>query len=131
MTGAVLSKILYVEDDLDIQDVAKMSLEMLGGYTLKVCSSGAEAVEAAQTFMADLILLDVMMPAMDGPTTLPALREFPKMRDVPAVFMTAKVMPADIDHYKAMGAVDVISKPFDPMVLASRIRDIWEKCHDG
>lgn len=131
MTGAVLSKILYVEDDPDIQDVTKMSLEMLGGFTLKACSSGAEAVEAAESFEADLILLDVMMPDMDGPATLTALREFPKMQHVPAVFMTAKVMPADIDHYKAMGAVDVISKPFDPMVLASRISEIWKNCHDG
>lgn len=131
MPGTVLSKILYVEDDPDIQEVAKMSLEMLGGYTLEVCSSGAEAVEAAKTFEADLILLDVMMPDMDGPTTLMALREFPKMQNIPAVFMTAKVMPADIDHYKAMGAIDVISKPFDPVVLASRIGEIWKNCHDG
>lgn len=131
MPSAVLSNILYVEDDPDIQEVAKMSLEMLGGYTLEVCSSGAEAVEAAKTFEADLILLDVMMPDMDGPTTLTALREFPKMLNVPVVFMTAKVMPADIDHYKAMGAVDVISKPFDPMALAARISEIWKNCHDG
>lgn len=131
MPGAVLCNILYVEDDLDIQEVTKMSLEMLGGYTLKACSSGAEAIKAAKTFEADLILLDVMMPDMDGPTTLTALREFPKMQNIPAVFMTAKIMPEDIDRYKAMGAVDIISKPFDPMGLASRIREIWENRHDG
>ena len=131
MTGAVLSKILYVEDDPDIQEVAKMSLEMLGGYTLQVCSSGAEAIDVAQCFQADLVLLDVMMPEMDGPTTLTTLREFPEMKNVPAVFMTAKVMPDDVEYYKAMGAVDVISKPFDPMGLATRIGEIWEACHDG
>ena len=70
MAGAVLSKILYVEDDPDIQDVAKMALEMVGGYRLQVCSSGPEAISAAQGNTPDLILLDVMMPDMDGPATL-------------------------------------------------------------
>ena len=130
MTGAVLSKILYVEDDLDIQEVAKMALEMVGGYTLQVCASGPEAISVAPGFAPDLILLDVMMPGMDGPTTLMEMRKLPNLADTPAVFMTAKVMPADIARYKAMGAADVIAKPFDPMELAARIREIWEQSHD-
>ena len=129
MTGTALSKILYVEDDPDIQGVAQMALEMVGGYTLCVCSSGVEAVEKAQAFAPDLILLDVMMPDMDGPTTLLELRKLPGLADTPAVFMTAKVMPADIAHYKSLGALDVIAKPFDPMALATRIGEIWKARH--
>lgn len=129
--SAALSKILYVEDDPDIQEVAIMALEMLGGYTLCVCSGGAEAIGAAPDFQPDLILLDVMMPDMDGPTALTHLRALDGLADTPAVFMTAKVMPADIAHYKAMGAADVIAKPFDPMVLATRIGEIWEAAHGG
>lgn len=131
MSVAALSKILYVEDDPDIQNVAKMALEMLGGYTLLVCSSGPEAIDAAQDFAPDLIVLDVMMPDMDGPTTLLTLRKLPGLTETPAVFMTAKVMPKDIAHYKSMGAADVIAKPFDPMGLAARVAEIWEGCHGG
>lgn len=130
MAAGTLSKVLYVEDDPDIQVVAKMALEMVGGYTLQACSSGAEAIRVAPEFSPDMILLDVMMPGMDGPTTLAELRKIPALTNTPAVFMTAKVMPADIANYKAMGAVDVIAKPFDPMVLATRIGEIWEDCHD-
>lgn len=123
-----LRKILYVEDDTDIQDVAKMALEMVGGYELMVCSSGREAIADAQAFAPDLILLDVMMPNMDGPETLAELRKIAGLERTPAVFMTAKVMPADVEAYKALGAVDVIAKPFDPMGLAERIAKIWETC---
>ncbi|HEY9163930.1 MAG TPA: response regulator [Magnetovibrio sp.] len=130
MAASALSKILYVEDDQDIQVVAKMALEMVGGYTLQACSSGPEAIRVAAAFAPDMILLDVMMPGMDGPTTLDELRKIPNLETTPAVFMTAKVMPSDIAKYKAMGAVDVIAKPFDPMALATRIGEIWEGCHD-
>ena len=129
MSGASLKKILYVEDDLDIQDVAKMALELVGGYTLCVCSSGAEAIEKSQAFAPDMILLDVMMPDMDGPTTLMELRKLPGLADTPAAFMTAKVMPADLDYYRSIGALDVVAKPFDPMTLATRVAEIWEADH--
>jgi len=130
MVSAALSKILYVEDDPDIQDVAKMSLEVVGGFTLKVCSSGAEALEAAEGFTPDLILLDVMMPGMDGPTTLQELRKIPALAHIPAVFMTAKVMSTDVAQYKALGVAEVIAKPFDPMTLPARIAEIWEASLD-
>ena len=124
-----LNKILYVEDDLDIQTVAQMALEAVGGFELKICSSGSEAVDAAPAFGPDLILLDVQMPGMDGPTTMKNLREHADFSETPVVFMTAKVMPADIESYKALGAVDVISKPFDPMTLSEQIREIWNTAH--
>ncbi|MDH5772535.1 MAG: response regulator [Rhodospirillaceae bacterium] len=120
-----LSKILYVEDDPDIQTVARMALEMVGGYTLEVCSSGDEALAKGPGFNPDLILLDVMMPGMDGPTTLASLREIPQLEKTTAIFMTAKVMPSDVQRYKDLGAADVIPKPFDPMTLAQQVREIW------
>lgn len=124
-----LEKILYVEDDADIQAVAQLALETVGGYTLQVCSSGQEAIDCAEGFAPDLVLLDVMMPGMDGPATLGELRKIPALAFTPAIFMTAKVMPSDIEAYKAQGAADVIAKPFDPMTLAARIEQIWEACH--
>lgn len=125
-----LNKILYVEDDPDIQTVAQMALEAVGGFELKVCNSGDEAMAEASAFGPDLILLDVQMPGMDGPTTMKALREKPDFFKTPVVFMTAKVMPSDIEGYRALGAADVISKPFDPMTLSDQIRAIWDTCHD-
>jgi len=129
MTSPSLNKILYVEDDADIQMVAKMALEVVSGFTLEVCNSGQEALGVAEAFAPDLILLDVMMPEMDGPTTLTRLRTLPGLRDTPTVFMTAKVMPSDVARYKELGAVDVIAKPFDPMELGQRIQEIWSQCH--
>ena len=121
-----LQRILYVEDEADIQAVAKLALEMVGGFTVKVCSSGEEALREAAAFAPDMILLDVMMPGMDGPTTLKGLREQPSLAAVPIAFMTAKVQPQEISHYKSLGARDVIPKPFDPMTLADQVRAIWK-----
>lgn len=121
-----LSKVMYVEDEPDIQAVAKLALEMVGGYTVKICSSGDEALREAVAFAPDMILLDVMMPGMDGPTTLKALRELPDLANTPVAFMTAKVQPQEVAQYKALGALDVIAKPFDPMNLANQVRAIWE-----
>lgn len=123
---STLQRILYVEDEPDIQAVAKLALEMVGGFTVKVCSSGEEALREAVAFAPDMILLDVMMPGIDGPTTLKALRELPSLAGLPVAFMTAKVQPAEVAHYKTLGARDVIAKPFDPMTLASQVRAIWE-----
>lgn len=131
MTNAGLNKILYVEDDHDIQVVAKMALEVVGGFTLHVCNSGQDAIDQGGDFEPDMILLDVMMPEMDGPTTLANLRGVPGLEKTPAVFMTAKVMPSDVERYKELGAIDVIAKPFDPMTLAERIQKIWGGCHGG
>jgi len=122
-----LKKILYVEDEPDIQTVAKMALEMVGGFTLEVCSSGAEALAKIAAFQPQLILLDVMMPGMDGPTTLSKIRELPTFVATPVIFMTAKVQPAEVEGYKQMAALDVIPKPFDPMTLSTTVRAIWAR----
>lgn len=120
-----LQKILYVEDEPDIQAIAEMSLQVVGGFDVALCSSGDEALEKAEGIAPDLILLDVMMPGMDGPTTLKKLREIEALNDVPIVFMTAKAMTAEIAELKELGAVDVIPKPFDPMSLPDQVRAIW------
>ena len=124
-----LNKILYVEDEPDIQAVAQIALEGVGGFALHICSSGQEALEVFESFAPDMLLLDVMMPGMDGPSTLKAIREYSKGSDIPAIFMTAKVQPAEVAEYKALGAMDVIPKPFDPMMLAEQVRSIWQKHH--
>ena len=121
----ILNRILYVEDEPDIRLIAQMALEAVGGFTVIVCASGPEALNAAPASRADLLLLDVMMPGMDGPSTLKALRELPATADTPVIFMTAKVQAAEVAAYKALGAIDVIVKPFDPMELSAQIQRIW------
>jgi len=129
MTASPLKKILIVEDDLDIQTVARIALETVGGLTVETCGSGKEAIEVAPRFRPDLILLDVMMPEMDGPTTLQHLRADPTVGTTPVVFCTAKAMPAELEHYRNLGSAGVIAKPFDPMALADQVREIWNNRH--
>ncbi len=125
MTELPPLRILLVEDDRDIQKVASMVLERLGGFQVACCSSGTEALTRGPEFAPDLVLLDVMMPALDGPDTLRAMRKIDALADTPVAFMTAKAQPDEIASYRAIGAVDVITKPFDPMSLCERIREIW------
>jgi len=127
MNDTPLRKILYVEDEPDIQTIARIALEEVGDFELQLCSTGAEALEAAPAFEPDLLILDVMLPGMDGPTTLARLREQPALADTPALFMTAKAQPRELEQLRAQGAAEVITKPFDPMTLAETIRQIWHK----
>jgi CheY-like chemotaxis protein len=122
-----LDRILLVEDDPDIQMVAGMALETIGGFTLYICGSGHEALEAAPGFAPGLFLFDVMMPEMDGPTTLRKMREIPALAGVPAIFMTARVCPEEIASYRLLGVEEVIPKPFDPMTLAGTVQNIWAR----
>ncbi len=124
---SVLNSILYVEDDGDIQTVAQIALEVVGGFQLKTCSSGKEAIREAGSFVPDLLLLDVMMPEMDGPTTLEGLRKIPNTQNTPVIFMTAKVQATEVAYYKSLGALGVIAKPFDPMSLATQVRKLWDE----
>jgi two-component system, OmpR family, response regulator len=122
----VTLKILYVEDENDIRSIGTMAMEAIGGFTVKVCASGEEALKEASAFQPQLIVLDVMMPGMNGPETFRRLREIPAVAAVPVIFMTAKVQPSEIKEYMAMGALGVIVKPFDPMTVAAQIKALWE-----
>lgn len=125
-----LQRVLYVEDDPDIRLIAQVALEMVGSLTVKVCTCGEEALSVMADFGPDLVLLDVMMPKMDGPAIFKALRARPEFIRLPVVFMTAKVQPPEVAQLMSMGALAVIAKPFDPMTLASQIRGIWETAHE-
>ncbi len=124
-----LNRVLYVEDEPDIQMVARIALETIGGFTVKVCSSGDEAIREVAGFQPQFILLDVMMPGLDGPSTLAALRQMPAVAAIPVAFMTAKVQANEVAHFKSLGAIDVIPKPFDPMQLANQVRQLWHRHH--
>ncbi|MDD5388605.1 MAG: response regulator [Gallionellaceae bacterium] len=124
-------RILCVEDDPDIQVVIQVALEMVGGFGVKLCASGQEALDNVAGFQPDLILLDVMLPGMDGPATLGAMRRLPGVASLPVVFMTAKVQPDEVAHLLSLGAVAVIAKPFDPMTLARELRALWRQVHAG
>ncbi len=121
-----LPKILHVEDDPDIREIALMALEVVGGLDVDQCASGADALERAPGIAPGLLLLDVMMPGMSGDETLTALRKMPQFADTPAIFMTAKAQLSEVDRLKQLGALDVITKPFDPMTLADQILKIWQ-----
>lgn len=125
MAHAELRRILFVEDDPDIRTVATMALEAVGGFSVLACDSGARAIGEASAFGPDLVLLDVMMPGLDGPATLEALRRLPDLGETPVVFMTARVQAHEVARYREMGAADVIAKPFDPMALSDTVRSIW------
>ena len=129
MSAEDLSRILHVDDETDIREVAKLALEAVGGFTVESCASGQEAVSRAPGFAPDLILLDVMMPGFDGPATFKALKGLPECANTPVIFVTAKVMPPELDRFKEMGAIGVIAKPFDPMTLADQLRSIWAERH--
>ena len=120
-----LERILHVEDAEDIRKIVEIILVRMGNYTVLQCPSGQEAVEKAAAFAPDLILLDVMMPGMDGPETLKNMRAQDSLASTPVVFMTAKVQSAEIAMLKALGAIDVLAKPFDPSTLCKQIEGIW------
>lgn len=125
---ASLTRILHVEDEPDILEIAAIGLGEVGGYTVIGCATSEEALAAVRNApQPDLLLLDVMMPDMDGTDLLAAIRQVPGMADTPAVFVTAKTEPDEIAPLKAAGAVDVVTKPFDPMTLGETVQRIWDE----
>ena len=122
-----LKKILLVEDDEQIAFMTIMTLEDFGAFKVLHCDNGQDALDCIGTFAPQLVLMDVMMPEMDGPETFRHLRQLPEGRDLPVVFMTARAQTHEQKAYLALGAAGVIVKPFDPMLLADQIRDYWEQ----
>jgi two-component system OmpR family response regulator len=125
--SAPLQKILLVEDNADIRTIIKVALETIGGFQVRACESGAEGLAATQAFMPQLVLLDVMMPDMDGPGVLARLRENPATAAIPIAFLTAKAGSAEMKRLLSLGALAVLTKPFDPMKLHEQVRAVWEK----
>lgn len=124
-----LRHILCIDDQEDILTVTQMALETVGGYEVSAFESGATALDALTRMTPDLILIDAMMPGMDGPAVLHAVRERPALDDVPVVIMTARVQATEIDEYLAVGAAGVIPKPFDPMTLSQEVERYWVDFH--
>jgi len=122
-----LTSILYVEDDLHVRTTAKLVLEVIGKFSVRECSSGREALLAAEGFQPDLILLDVMMPELDGLATLALLRTMPHLADTPALFVTSLTAAEDIARYVDAGAIGVIPKPLVPLRLAGQVHALWEQ----
>ena len=124
-------KVLLVDDDTNIRMVAVMGLEDELDWEIQEACSGQEAIQLASTQKPDLILLDMMMPGMDGVSAFGKLRELDTVKDTPIIFMTAKVQPEEIESYKILGARGVIIKPFDPITLAQEIQDILAQKFDA
>src|SRR5689334_8906869 len=112
MAPAPLQRILLVEDDPDILAITKLALEAVGGFTVVGCATGPVALAAAPAFAPDLILLDSMLPEMDGLAILAALRALGECATTPVIFLTARVRASEIASYRAHGALDIIPKPF-------------------
>ena len=117
-----MTRILYIDDEADIREIAQMALELDPDLEVRTCASGPEGIEAAAAWMPALILLDVMMPGMDGPAVFAALRDRPETRDIPVVFITARTQAQEVAGFVALGALGVLAKPFDPMMLADEVR---------
>lgn len=122
-----LPKILHVEDDPDILEIALIALETVGGLSVTQCSSGDEALAAVHDVKPDLFLLDVMMPGLSGEQTLRKLHAIPEFASTPAIFMTAKAQVSELQKLRETGVLDIIIKPFDPMTLADQIVALWRQ----
>lgn len=120
-----LRTIACVEDEASIRMVLRAALATVGGYEVTTYASGPEAIAALTDAPVDLVLLDVSMPGMDGQTTFQALRQLPAGRDTVIVFLTAKALPEERSELLALGAADVLVKPFDPMSLARQVAETW------
>jgi two-component system OmpR family response regulator len=123
-------RILHVDDEPDIREVVELSLGLDSGLMMQSCGSGKEALAVAAEWQPDVILLDVMMPIMDGPATLAHLRENARTANIPVIFMTARAQAREVDLFRSLGAIGVIAKPFDPMTLATSVRNYVQTARD-
>lgn len=119
-------RILYVDDEADIREVAQLALELDPDIEVRSCASGSEGLAAAAEWRPDLILLDVMMPGMDGPTTFARLREQSETAAIPVIFITARTQTQEVQRFRELGARGVLAKPFEPMTLADQVRALLD-----
>jgi CheY-like chemotaxis protein len=120
-----LQHILFVEDDPDIRLLASLALSDVGGFTLNEAENGKQALAYLSNHRPDLVLMDIMMPEMDGLTALANMKQDANLQDIPVIFMTARVQPDEIKNYITAGALGVIIKPFDPMTLTDEVNALW------
>lgn len=126
MNRSTLRTVLYVDDEPDIRQIVEMALGLADRLTIHTGESGKQALRLARELRPDLVLLDVMMPELDGPATLRCMRSDPLLARIPVMFVTAKAMPQEVTHFRALGAVGVIAKPFDPMRLVHQVFALWD-----
>jgi len=125
-----LKKILYAEDEPDVQTIVELTIQTMSDYEIKVCDNGKKLLDAVEEYNPDLILLDVMMPEMDGPTTFKNLQLNETTKHIPVIFMTAKAQVHEIESFTGMGVLGIITKPFDPMALCNEIQKIWNDANE-
>jgi two-component system OmpR family response regulator len=130
MSAPALRSVLYVDDDADIREIVQMSLCLDGDLVVDLCDGGDCALLKMRVERPDLVMLDVMMPGMDGPSILARMRADAELRHIPVIFMTAKANTSEVARFRDLSAIGVIAKPFDPMALGGLVRTLW-KTHPG
>lgn len=125
MPATPLIRVFYTEDDEDIQRIVRMSLEKVGRMTVEVVGDPMVAIERMTTFQPQLVMLDWMMPGMDGPALFRKMKESAATQGLPVVFITAKASQKELDELRSMGALGTISKPFSPRELPDQLRALW------
>lgn len=126
MSCASLSSLVYVDDDEDIREIVSLALSLDGTVEVRTSPGGEHALAILRARRPDLVVLDVMMPGLDGPALLARMRADGALQHIPVIFMTAKSDPADAERFRRLSAIGVISKPFDPMTLGRQVRALWE-----
>jgi CheY-like chemotaxis protein len=131
MTIPTLQSVLCVDDDPDICAVLEAALSLVSGLSVHIADSGERAIDLAYELRPDLILMDVMMPGLDGPCTVRRMRERSLIGRIPVIFLTGKVMRTEVANFLDLGAIGVIGKPFDPLTLGTELASIWRHPHAG
>ena len=130
MSPPALRNVLYVDDDADIREIVQMSLSLDNELSVDVCDGGECAFTQMRAARPDLVMLDVMMPGMDGPSILARMRADAALKHIPVIFMTAKASPSEVARFRDLSAIGVIAKPFDPMALGSQVKALWKSHHE-
>ena len=130
MSAPALRTVLYVDDDADIREIVQMSLSLDNALSVDVCDGGDCAFTQMRATRPDLVMLDVMMPGMDGPSILARMRADADLKHIPVIFMTAKASASEVARFRGLTAIGVIAKPFDPMALGSQVKALWKSHHE-
>ena len=130
MSAPTLRNVLYVDDDADIREIVRMSLSLDGELLVNLSDGGERALTMMRVERPDLVMLDVMMPGMDGPSILARMRAEEELERIPVIFMTAKANPSEVARFRGLSAIGVIAKPFDPMSLCSQVKALWKSHHE-